>query len=78
LQATLPSDDVVMCVSHGDTIWKLFAAVVGIDSDRVSHGTMNTSLSSFKIEADGEVSIDFYNRTPHLRDAADDKYATVS
>lgn len=73
LAKALPEDDVVMCVSHGDTIWKLFSAVVGIDSERVSHGTMNTSLTSFKITADGETMIDFYNRTPHLLHADDDK-----
>ena len=64
-----------MCVSHGETIWKLFSAVAGINSERVSHGTMNTSLTSFTISQGGEVMIDFYNRTPHLRDADGDKYA---
>lgn len=73
LAKSLPEDDIVLCVSHGDTIWKIFAAVLGIDSERVSHGTMNTSLTSFKITAAGEVIIDFYNRTPHLLRADDDK-----
>lgn len=73
LAKQLPENDVVMCISHGDTIWKLFGALVGIDSTKVAHGTMNTSLTSIKIEANGEVMIDFYNRTPHLLDADGDK-----
>ena len=74
LARELPPDDAVLLVSHGDTIWKLFAAIIGVDSEAVSHGTMNTSVSSVKIEPDGSVAIDFYNRTPHLREAEGDKY----
>ena len=46
MAATLPVDDMVVLVAHGDTIWKLFASIVGVDSNEVSHVTQNTSLSS--------------------------------
>ena len=55
LARELPPDDAVLLVSHGDTIWKLFAAIIGVDSEAVSHGTMNTSVSSVKIEPDGKL-----------------------
>lgn len=42
----------------------------------VSHGTQNTSVSCVALEpgAGGGCSCDFYNRTPHLVAAEDDKW----
>ena len=62
----LPASDIVLLFSHGDFIWKEVCALVGIDHQRVGHQLANTSVTSLVVGADGEVSVDFVNRTPHL------------
>ena len=48
-----PEGDVVALFSHGDTIWKIFASLMGIDTEEVSHSTQNTSLSCLSLEKGG-------------------------
>jgi broad specificity phosphatase PhoE len=83
LADTLPEDDVVVLFSHGDTIWRLLSSIVGIDSNNIEHATANTSISSVKVnpastDREGkitrEIQLDFYNRTPHLKDRNLDFY----
>ena len=70
LADTLPKDDVIVLFSHGNTIWRLLSAIVGIDGDKVEHSTANTSVSSVRVNSSipREVQLDFYNRTPHLNE----------
>eukprot|EP00729_Bicosta_minor_P003589 gene3589-8107_t len=69
----LPDADIVVIVAHGDTIWRLLSSFLGIDPHAVGHGIANTSVSSLKVSADGAVSVDFINRTPHLVGYDDDR-----
>lgn len=69
----LPDADTVVIVAHGDTIWRLLSSFLGIDPHAVGHGIANTSVSSLKVSADGAVSVDFINRTPHLVGYDDDR-----
>lgn len=69
----LPDSDVVVVVAHGDTIWRTLASFLGIDASAIGHGIANTSVSGLKVSADGSVSLDFINRTPHLVGYEDDR-----
>ena len=62
-----------MVVAHGDTIWRTLASFLGIDASAIGHGIANTSVSGLKVSADGSVSLDFINRTPHLVGYEDDR-----
>jgi broad specificity phosphatase PhoE len=54
LARSLPKDDVVVMVSHGDTIWRVLASLMGVDAtsegSAVEHNTTNTSVSAIKID----------------------------
>lgn len=53
LARELPKDDLVVLVSHGDTIWRVLASLMGLDAtsedSAVEHNTTNTSVSAIKI-----------------------------
>ena len=54
LARRLPKDDLVVLVSHGDTIWRVMARLMGVDAASegraVEHNTTNTSVSAIKID----------------------------
>ena len=54
LARCLPKDDVVIMISHGDTIWRVLASLMGVDAtsegSAVEHNTTNTSVSAIKID----------------------------
>ena len=45
---------------------RLLSSFLGIEAGKVHHSLANTSVSSLTVGADGQVSMDFLNRTPHL------------
>lgn len=62
-------------VAATDTIWRLFASILGIDSEKVAHATQNTSVSCVSIDPGGMgVTCEFQNRTPHLLAAEGDHF----
>eukprot|EP00041_Stephanoeca_diplocostata_P028927 m.838826 g.838826 ORF g.838826 m.838826 type:complete len:325 (+) comp23465_c0_seq15:138-1112(+) len=64
-------NDVVILVSHGDTIWRLLSGTLGMEAG-IEHNIQNTSVSSIVVHRNGACALDFINRTPHLVAAEND------
>ena len=63
LSKKLPEGDTIIFVSHGDYLGELINALLGTHG--LTHSLNNTSVSSFKVEEDGNVVMEFINRVPH-------------
>eukprot|EP00939_MAST-03C_sp_MAST-3C-sp1_P004928 g4928.t1 len=64
---------VIVLVSHGDTIWRLTKALMGISQESVTHSLQNTSVTCLGITPDGKISCKFVNRCAHLLQAPGDR-----